>query len=384
MNLFKSTLPLAAASMLAFAAVSCANETETKPAAKDNEGVAVLIDKTIKITTAEIDKAVASVLQGNSAMIPPEQLAAVKEMYRGRIKQQMIQQKLLIREADKAGIKAVTETEREEFFKKATNGMSTIENEATRSGMPMAEFIEMLDGTIRIQKLFESKTNGVAAVTEATAKAKFDEIVAENPDAVKSPESVEASHILVMTKFVDKDGTSITNETDRAQILADAKTKIEGIREKALAEGADFAKLAEEFSDCPSKASGGDLGQFGRGQMVPEFDEAAFTQKIGEIGPVIKTDFGFHIVKVTAREEAKTIKFEDVKDNIIEGLTMEARNKAIESFFMSVMEAAQIEDLEEAVFSDTFQLPHVHGDDCDHDDAPAKSDPDRPLPDWAQ
>ena len=377
MTIFKSALPLAAASMFAFAAI----------AANENDGVAVLIDKTIKITSAEIDKAVEGVMQANAAMIPPDQIDAAKTMFRGQLKQQMIQQKLLIREADKAGIKAVTETERDEFFQRATGGQSTIENEAIRANMPVPQFNEMLDSSIRIQKLFETKTNGIPAVTEADAKAKFDEIIAANPEAAIIPGGVEASHILVKTEFVDKDGATITDETEREKILADAKKKIDGIREKALAEGADFAKLAAEFSDCPSKANGGDLGRFVRGQMVPEFDEAAFTQKIGEIGPVIKTSFGYHIVKVTVREDAKEIKFDDIKNNIIEGMTMEARNKSVEAFFRGVLEAAKIEDLEETVVSDAFQVPaaHTHGEDCDHD-APAEPAPapDRPLPDWAQ
>ena len=82
------------------------------------------------------------------------------------------------------------------------------------------------------------------------------------------------------------------------------KKKIDDIR-KQLLDGADFAKLAEEHSDCPSgKRAGGDLGKFGRGQMAPEFEKAAFTQKPNEIGPVIETQFGFHIVQVLEKSAA--------------------------------------------------------------------------------
>ena len=71
----------------------------------------------------------------------------------------------------------------------------------------------------------------------------------------------------------------------------DLKTQIEG--------GADFAALAKEHSSCPSGKQGGDLGEFGPGQMVPEFDKAVFSLEPGEISGVVETQFGYHIIKRT-------------------------------------------------------------------------------------
>ena len=377
---------LAAAALIAPLATPAFADTAT-------DDVAVLIDKTIKITKAEVDKMLGSVLQANAAMIPPEQLEQAKTMFRERIKQQLTQQKILLREADKADIK-LDEATRNEFFNKATGGATTIADEAKHSGMEMPDFLKMLDSSIRIQMLIESKTASVAAATEADAKARFDSIVEANPDAVKAPESVTASHILVKVDYV-KDGAAVTDEAEKAAIDAAAKKKIDEIREKAAAEGADFAKLAEEFSDCPSKAQGGNLGQFGRGQMVPEFETAAFTQKIGEVGEVVKTQFGYHILKVAEREEAKEIKFEDVKDDIIQALDSEAKNKAMGEFMTSLMEAAKIEDLENVVYSDAIQIPtaavdehaghnHAPGEGHDVPAAPAPDAEPRNLPAWAQ
>ncbi len=73
----------------------------------------------------------------------------------------------------------------------------------------------------------------------------------------------------------------------------DLKQKIEG--------GADFAAMAKEHSSCPSKAKGGELGTFGKGQMVPEFDQVVFNEEVGKVHGPVKTQFGFHLVEVTER-----------------------------------------------------------------------------------
>lgn len=84
-----------------------------------------------------------------------------------------------------------------------------------------------------------------------------------------------------------------------------AQAKLNEIRERIVKGEATFEDQAKTFSDCPSGArAGGDLGEFGKGAMVPEFEKAAFEQPVGEVGPIIKTAFGYHIVKVTERDDA--------------------------------------------------------------------------------
>ncbi|HPC49574.1 MAG TPA: peptidylprolyl isomerase [Kiritimatiellia bacterium] len=82
------------------------------------------------------------------------------------------------------------------------------------------------------------------------------------------------------------------------------RARLETIR-KQLLDGADFADMARNVSECPSAKDGGDLGEFARGKKVKPFEDAAFSQKIGEIGPVIETRFGYHIIKTTSRMPAK-------------------------------------------------------------------------------
>jgi len=114
---------------------------------------------------------------------------------------------------------------------------------------------------------------------------------------------VHARHILVSKNPGDDDKTK-TGKKAKAEMLR-----------KQLLQGVDFADLAAKNSDCPSKSSGGDLGTFSRGQMVKPFEDAAFNQKVKVIGPVVETDFGYHIIQVMEHNDAKIIGF----DNKIKG-----------------------------------------------------------------
>ncbi len=82
-----------------------------------------------------------------------------------------------------------------------------------------------------------------------------------------------------------------------SHILVKKRSQAEKILEE-LKKGASFAKLAQKYSECPSKKQGGDLGWFGRGKMVPEFEKAAFSLKKGELSDIVKTQFGYHIIKM--------------------------------------------------------------------------------------
>lgn len=85
-----------------------------------------------------------------------------------------------------------------------------------------------------------------------------------------------------------------------SHLLVETKEEVEKVRAEILA-GKDFAEATKEVSLCPSKAQGGDLGYFGKGQMVPEFEKAAFILPVGEVSEPIKTQFGWHLLVVTGQ-----------------------------------------------------------------------------------
>jgi len=83
-------------------------------------------------------------------------------------------------------------------------------------------------------------------------------------------------------------------------ILVDSESLCEELKQR-IENGDDFAQLAAEYSECPSGSSGGDLGEFSPGQMVPEFDRVVFSESIGEVHGPVATQFGYHLIEITSR-----------------------------------------------------------------------------------
>jgi len=141
-------------------------------------------------------------------------------------------------------------------------------------------------------------------------------------------ETVTASHILVDTK-----GMKAQEELDKA------RAKIESVK-KELDEGADFAECAKKYSDCPTGKTGGDLGSFPRhGVMVEAFAKAAFATEVGKVSDPVKTEFGYHLIKVAASTPAKDVSFSEVKDKVREVLVAIEMNNLVKD----LKEKAKIE-----------------------------------------
>jgi len=116
-----------------------------------------------------------------------------------------------------------------------------------------------------------------------------------------------------------------------SHILVDSEEKAKEI-EKKLAEGAKFEEMAKAESKCPSKEKGGDLDFFGRGQMIKEFEDAAFGAEIGKILPPVKTKFGYHIIKVTEKKAAKVPEYKEVEEKVVEKLKNSEKTATVKKF----------------------------------------------------
>ncbi|TLN04346.1 peptidylprolyl isomerase, partial [bacterium] len=152
----------------------------------------------------------------------------------------------------------------------------------------VADRLDDLRERLIVETYVKKKVEQEAKVSDEEMKKFYD----ENKEKFKSGEQVQASHILVKT------------EKEAQDILAQLK------------KGASFEELAKKYSTDSTAAKGGDLGWFSKGAMVPEFDKAAFGLKVGELSGIVKTQFGFHIIKVTGKRPAGVRTFDEVKEQI--------------------------------------------------------------------
>jgi peptidyl-prolyl cis-trans isomerase C len=186
---------------------------------------------------------------------------------------------------------------------------------------------------LRIHHTIQALLSQVAA--GAPAQATDQEALAfyqSHPAVFDAGERVKASHILVR---VPQGAPAARKE--------ELRKKAEGLLSRVRAHE-DFAAVARESSEDPGSAPrGGELGVFGRGQMVPPFEQAAFALKPGEVSGVVETPFGFHVIKVTERIPARKLSFDEVKDRLKQEMVQQKRQQAQQSFLNSLRAKAKIE-----------------------------------------
>lgn len=221
--------------------------------------------------------------------------------------QNLITTTLVGQEAKKANV-TVTDADIDaeiEDLKEQFGGEEALNSALAQSSMTLDDLKKQMPLQVEIRKILEPKVT----VTDEEISTYYE----ENKATLNQEEEVQASHILVATK-------------EEADAIV-----------KQLAEGGDFAALATEKStDTGSKDKGGDLGFFKKGDMVPEFSDAAFAMKVGETSGAVKSDYGYHIIKVTDRKEAKEYTLEEKKAEI---------EKTLKSQKVSEMSTTWLQDL---------------------------------------
>jgi len=187
-------------------------------------------------------------------------------------------------------------------------------------------------------------------VTDPEVKKFYD----DNPSKFEQPEMVRASHILLMT-IDPKTKAEVSKE------VKDAKHKqMEDILKRARA-GEDFAKLAKEFSEDPGSKDNGGEYKFPRGQMVPEFEAAAFSLKTNQISDIVTTQYGYHIIKLSEKIPAVKIELAKVADRVKQSLEQQEIQKQFPAYYAKVKQGADVQILDDKLKpKDNPALPAGH------------------------
>lgn len=282
------------------------------------------------LTRAKLDSQVSRIMsQPRMAGQSPEEQGRARTDIEKRFIDHFVVRSLLMSEAKAANI-SVEDAEIAETVERLKSQLpegQTMEAALAADGLTMESLQEQLRGDMVAQKVVEQKLVDIPAATDEEVGAFYK----EKAQAFQTPESAHARHILFS---FDKDA----DEAAKAEKKKEAEACI-----AKLADGGDFAKLAEEHSSCPSgKSKGGDLGTFSRGRMVPQFEVAAFSQEIGKVGPLVETPFGYHIIEVIERKEAGVTPLEEVKDKITKHLADQKKRELANAFVDSLKAKAEI------------------------------------------
>jgi peptidyl-prolyl cis-trans isomerase C len=245
-----------------------------------------------------------------------------------RILENLIDTEVLYQESQKEGVKVDKQTINKEIetikkrfpdeaaYKKALKGMDVSEKEIRAQ----------IQRGLAINQLINTNVRQKITVTEEESKNFYN----NNPNLFKQPEQAKASHILI----------KVAPDAEESKKIQ-ARKKIETVQKK-VRQGEDFGLLAKANSEGPSAQRGGDLGYFGRGQMVKPFEDAAFALNVGEVSKIVETQFGYHLIKVFDKKPARTIPYKEVQLRLEQHLKKEKEKTEIQGYIENLKISAKI------------------------------------------
>ncbi|AEJ62274.1 PpiC-type peptidyl-prolyl cis-trans isomerase [Spirochaeta thermophila DSM 6578] len=303
-------------------------ETEEVQAAAPASGEAAARVNGEEVPSKEVEREVQRYVaqyQQYGMEVSPEEEQKLRE----QVLDVLIGRLLLLQEAKRMGLsvdQAQVDAQIEQY-KLQSGSEETFKNILAQAGYTEEEFREELSRAFLLQQVVDEKVTKHLSVSDEEARAYYD----ENPEQFEQPEQIRARHILIRL------APDASKEEEEA-----AYAKIHEVQEK-LNQGADFAELAKTYSEGPSAPNGGDLGFFGKGQMVPAFEEAAFALEVNQVSDVVRTEYGLHLIQVTDRQEAGKASFEEVKDQLKEMLLQQKSSEAINALVEELKGKAEIE-----------------------------------------
>jgi len=187
---------------------------------------------------------------------------------------------------------------------------------------------EKLKEVVELQMRVERKISNLSNALSKPRQADIEQYYQQNQEQFKSAEQVKVAHIV---KYVDWR----TDEAAALEVITNAHEELSG--------GAAFEVVVDKYTDCSDK--GGDLGYVTKGQLVEEFEDVVFNLGVGQISDIFRTRFGFHVAKVYDRKPGAVPSLKEVKQQILDELTQQMRQDAIDKFLDELKSKAQIEEV---------------------------------------
>lgn len=232
----------------------------------------------------------------------------IPEEVKGKILDVLIEREVLLQAASKKNLISDKELEdAQKSYLAMYGGEENLQKVLANSGSSIDDFKANLKSDLLLKKYYEEEVSKQVKVTDEEIAKEFK----DNSARYAEQPSVRARHILISvpaTASEDAQKTALDN--------------INSIYQEVTKPGVDFGEVAKARSDCPSKEKGGDLGFFTKEMMVPEFANQAFSMKPGEISKPVKTQFGYHIIKLEEEKKGGIPKLEDVKEDISQYIRM--------------------------------------------------------------
>jgi peptidyl-prolyl cis-trans isomerase C len=246
--------------------------------------------------------------------------------------QRVVEQKLLAAEARRFGLEPDPARVQQLLAsaERQAGGRSRLADNLAAGGSNLAQLEDMLTEMELARVYIERQIAPTVEVDEADVEAFY----AAHPQLFSHDDAVRARHIV----FAIPDGAD--DDT-----VASIRAQAEAARERALA-GEDFAALAEELSEGPTAERGGDLGWFTRESVEPELGEAAFALGVGGISPVLRTKWGFHVLKVEERRPAGVLALDEVRGKATTLARQDAIARTVRELLETLSKSARIETVD--------------------------------------
>jgi peptidyl-prolyl cis-trans isomerase C len=299
----------------------------SQPARGSSADVAAKVNG-VPITTLELNRSFQAHVQVPYSTVQEDPRA--KEMLR-QILDNLIDRELLLQRAKalKMAVPAQQVDTQMQELQKRFPSQEAFEKVLTAQNLTRDAVKKDVESQLLRQQLVQKEILDKVNVSTGDVQTFYD----KNKDKYVEEEQVRARHILIRVP-------PEASPADDARLKGKADDAL-----KRAKQGEDFAALATELSEDGSKENGGDLGFFPRGRMVPAFEEVAFTLQPGQTGEVVRTQFGYHIIKVEERKTGRALSFDEAKSQVKDDLTQQQTYERYQQYMAGLRNKAKVEVL---------------------------------------